>query len=77
MKKVTEPKYTVEEMTMEIGKLANGPNYKTFVKALFRYECGCDNEELLEKAYHEYMSNDNVYLLHDKIYEILDEDEED
>ena len=68
-------KYTVEEMKMEIGRLANGPNYKTFIKALFSYERGCDDEELLERAYREYMSNDNVYLLHDRLCEILDEDE--
>lgn len=74
MKKATEPKYTLEEMKHEIARLADGPNYKTFIKALFSYERCCDDEELLERAYHEYMSNDDVYLLHDRICEILDED---
>ena len=77
MKKATEPQYTLEEVKREISRLAGGPNYKTFIKALFNYERCCDNEELLEKAYHEYMSNDNVYLFHDRIYEILDEEDED
>lgn len=77
MKKSTEPKYTVEEMKHKIARLADGPNYKTFIKALFSYETCCEDDELLEKAYHEYMSNDNVYLFHDRIYEILDEEDED
>lgn len=75
MKKATEPQYTLEETKREIARLASGPNYKTFIKALFSYETCCEDDELLEKAYHEYMSNDNVYLFHDRIYEILDEDE--
>ena len=43
MKKATEPKYTVEEMKHEIAKLADGPNYKTFIKALFSNERCCDD----------------------------------
>lgn len=37
MKKAIEPQYTLEETKREIARLASGPNYKTFIKALIIY----------------------------------------
>ncbi|TRW22475.1 hypothetical protein FL857_11195 [Criibacterium bergeronii] len=48
-------------------------NHKDFTKALISIETGIENEDLLDKAYDEYMENEAMTLIDNQFYDYVDE----
>lgn len=48
-------------------------NHKDFTEALISIETGIENEDLLDKAYYEYMENDAMTLIDNQFYDYVDE----
>ena len=70
------PDYSYDYLVKELRKLQSGPNYRNFVKALFTVITECDDKDKLEKAYSEYMCNDNISLFDERLNDILTEEDE-